>query len=143
MLCVRLLLVGTGQIIEMARQISDWNVGHTVRVCTWGGEEEGLLGSYYYSQQFRKVLDDTLIFYFNGDMSANEAGYYSLRFEMMKGDPNVPILQEIIQQYYARGTPGLDLSKYLLTVSQRSTPGGSDHQTFILDGFETGRFAHR
>eukprot|EP00013_Stygamoeba_regulata_P027382 CAMPEP_0177646794 /NCGR_PEP_ID=MMETSP0447-20121125/9956_1 /TAXON_ID=0 /ORGANISM="Stygamoeba regulata, Strain BSH-02190019" /LENGTH=526 /DNA_ID=CAMNT_0019149335 /DNA_START=173 /DNA_END=1753 /DNA_ORIENTATION=+ len=128
---------GTGQIIEMARQISTWNVNHTVRVCTWGGEEEGLLGSYYYSEQFMDELQRDLIFYFNGDMSANEAGYYTMRFEMMTGDPNVPILQEIIRQYYERGTPGLDLSKYKLSVTQRSTPGGSDHQTFILDGFET------
>jgi hypothetical protein len=61
--------VGTITIIELARQLAKYRPKRTIRLATWGGEEEGLFGSVMW---FRANEEDVLkncIMYLNFDMN--------------------------------------------------------------------------
>ncbi|MBS1998660.1 MAG: M28 family peptidase [Cyanobacteria bacterium SZAS LIN-2] len=45
---------GTAALLELARNISALSLGHTVRFCHFTGEEQGLWGSYAYSDKLAK-----------------------------------------------------------------------------------------
>ena len=64
---------GTATVMELAYQFGKIanEVGtpeHTIKVCTWGGEEEGLWGSKSFVDFHSAELKDNLIIYFNFDM---------------------------------------------------------------------------
>ncbi len=65
---------GTASVLELARQfgIMFGDLGtpkHTIKFCTWGGEEEGLHGSKAWVEKYQKTLADNLIIYINLDMN--------------------------------------------------------------------------
>ncbi|HIO25114.1 MAG TPA: M20/M25/M40 family metallo-hydrolase [Candidatus Poseidoniales archaeon] len=65
---------GTASVLELARQfgIMFADLGtpkHTIKFCTWGGEEEGLHGSKAWVEKYQKTLADNLIIYINLDMN--------------------------------------------------------------------------
>ncbi len=65
---------GTASVLELARQfgIMYGDLGtpkHTIKFCTWGGEEEGLHGSKAWVEKYQKTLADNLIIYINLDMN--------------------------------------------------------------------------
>lgn len=65
---------GTASVLELARQfgIMYGDLGtpkHTIKFCTWGGEEEGLHGSKAWVEKYQKTLADDLIIYINLDMN--------------------------------------------------------------------------
>ena len=61
--------VGTVTIIELARQFSKYRPERTIRLATWGGEEEGLFGSIkWFTANEDDVLKNCLM-YLNFDMN--------------------------------------------------------------------------
>ncbi len=69
---------GTATVIELARQFAEMGktLGtpkHTVKFCTWGGEEEGLHGSKAWVDKHAERLRENLIVYINLDMNHVDA----------------------------------------------------------------------
>jgi aminopeptidase YwaD len=61
--------VGTVTIIELARQLAKKELKRTVRLATWGAEEEGLFGSINYFDAHRQDILDNCLMYLNFDMN--------------------------------------------------------------------------
>ncbi len=60
--------VGTITIIELARQLSKYEPKRTIRLATWGGEEEGLFGSIRYFEAHEDDILKNCLMYLNFDM---------------------------------------------------------------------------
>lgn len=61
--------VGTVTIIELARQFARTKPKKTIRLATWGGEEEGLFGSTMWYEANEEDVLKNLIMYLNFDMN--------------------------------------------------------------------------
>jgi hypothetical protein len=61
--------VGTVTIIELARQLSKYNPKRTIRLATWGGEEEGLFGSIRWYTANEDDVQKNCLMYMNFDMN--------------------------------------------------------------------------
>jgi hypothetical protein len=60
---------GTAGIIETARQLAQYRPKRTIRMMTFGGEEEGLFGSKIYVLEHAQEIEDNCIFMTNFDMT--------------------------------------------------------------------------
>lgn len=74
--------VGTVTIIELARQLAKYKPEKSIRLATWGAEEEGLIGSRMYFEAHEAEALENCIMYFNYDMN---------NVELIRGN-NLPIL---------------------------------------------------
>jgi hypothetical protein len=61
--------VGTVTIIELARQFAKYKPERTIRLATWGGEEEGLFGSIAWFDANKEDVLDNCMMYLNFDMN--------------------------------------------------------------------------
>ncbi|UCE36409.1 MAG: M20/M25/M40 family metallo-hydrolase [Thermoplasmata archaeon] len=61
--------VGTVTVIELARQLAKYEPKRTIRLVTWGGEEEGLFGSIMYVEKHRDDILKNCKMYLNFDMN--------------------------------------------------------------------------
>ncbi len=61
--------VGTVTIIELSRQLVKKEPKRTIRLATWGAEEEGLLGSINYFEGNKQDIMDNCLMYLNFDMN--------------------------------------------------------------------------
>lgn len=61
--------VGTVTVIELARQLVRFKPKKTIRLATWGGEEEGLFGSIMWYRANEEDVQKNLIMYLNFDMN--------------------------------------------------------------------------
>jgi hypothetical protein len=60
---------GTVTIIELARQLGRYNPKRTIRLATWGGEEEGLFGSIKWYTKNEEDVKKNCLMYLNFDMN--------------------------------------------------------------------------
>jgi aminopeptidase YwaD len=60
--------VGTVTTIELARQLAKSKPKRTIRLATWGAEEEGLFGSINYFDSHKQDILDNCLMYLNFDM---------------------------------------------------------------------------
>lgn len=61
--------VGTVTIIELARQLGRYHPKKTIRLATWGGEEEGLFGSIKWYTKNEENVQKNCLMYLNFDMN--------------------------------------------------------------------------
>lgn len=61
--------VGTVTVIELARQLIKHDPKRTIRLATWGGEEEGLFGSMMYYYAHEEDIQKNCLMYLNFDMN--------------------------------------------------------------------------
>jgi hypothetical protein len=61
--------VGTVTIIELSRQLSKYNPKNTIRLATWGAEEEGLFGSIRWYNANEDDVQENCLMYMNFDMN--------------------------------------------------------------------------
>ncbi|KAI5203254.1 hypothetical protein AUEXF2481DRAFT_64435 [Aureobasidium subglaciale EXF-2481] len=62
---------GTISLIEVATQLTKYEVNNCVRFAWWAGEEEGLLGSYYYSQNLSPAENQKIRLFMDYDMMSS------------------------------------------------------------------------
>lgn len=65
---------GTASLLELTRGLgalarSGWRPRRTIIVCSWDGEEEGMIGSTEWVEQYVEVLERNLVAHLNVDMS--------------------------------------------------------------------------
>ena len=137
---------GTASVLELARQfgIMFGDLGtpkHTIKFCTWGGEEEGLHGSKAWVEKYQKTLADNLIIYINLDMNHvdidPERGNSLTLFGNYQSD--VDQVKNIVSLLESQ-RPELT-SNYTINIrtldGEKNTPTGmpynSDHGPFVYD----------
>ncbi|EUC38193.1 hypothetical protein COCCADRAFT_32656 [Bipolaris zeicola 26-R-13] len=123
---------GSTLILEIARALRRFNVKNKVRFAWWGAEENGLLGSKYYTQNLNATEANNILTYLNFDMVSR--GY----FGVFDGDGST---------YNLTGAPGSDAIEKLfvehltskgVNVTAARFTGGSDYQSFMNIGKPVG-----
>lgn len=137
---------GTATVVELARQFGMLyeTLGtpkHTIKFCTWGGEEEGLHGSKAWVERNRENLAENLILYINLDMNHvdidPERGNDLTLFGNYQSD--VDQIESIVTMFKEAHK---DLaSRYVIKIrtldgpknSESGMPYNSDHGPFVYD----------
>lgn len=114
---------GTAVVMELARVMkqSPDKPRRTVIFALWAGEEQGLLGSYYYADHPTHPIETTVT-YINLDMVAHGNGNVPFR-----GEYYGPEIWNILK-------PRLPESMAEYVKPERGGPGGSDHTPFLMKG---------
>jgi len=137
---------GTATVLELARQFglmySELGTpSHTIKFCTWGGEEEGLHGSKAWVEKHVGYLTDDLILYINLDMNHVDAdperGNDLTLFGNYRSD--VEQIENIVTKFKTEH-PELS-AKYDINIrtldgpknSETGMPYNSDHGPFVYD----------
>lgn len=123
---------GTTLILEIAKALRKYSVKNKVRFAWWGAEENGLLGSKYYTQNLNATEANNILTYLNFDMVSR--GY----FGVFDGDGST---------FNLTGAPGSDAIEKLfvehftqkgVNVTAARFTGGSDYQSFMNIGKPVG-----
>ncbi|KAH6614159.1 leupeptin-inactivating enzyme 1 precursor [Boeremia exigua] len=123
---------GTTLILEVARALEKYAVKNKVRFGWWGAEENGLLGSKFYTQNLNTTEANNILTYLNFDMVSR--GY----FGVFDGDGST---------FNLSGRPGSDAIEKLfvddftkkgINVTAARFTGGSDYQSFMNIGKPVG-----
>ncbi|KAF2007495.1 aminopeptidase-like protein Y [Amniculicola lignicola CBS 123094] len=123
---------GTTLILEIKHALENFKVKNKVRFAWWGAEENGLLGSKYYTQNLDATAANNILTYLNFDMVSR--GYFGVfdgdgSTHGLKGAPGSEVIEKLFLDDYA--------AKGINTTSARFT-GGSDYQSFMNIGKPVG-----
>lgn len=123
---------GTSLILEVKTALEKFKVKNKVRFAWWGAEENGLLGSKYYTTNLNASAANNILTYLNFDMVSR--GY----FGVFDGDGST---------FNTTGAPGSDAIEKLfvedltskgINVTAARFTGGSDYQSFVNIGKPVG-----
>jgi hypothetical protein len=123
---------GTTLILELANALSKFSIKNKVRFAWWGAEENGLLGSKYYTENLNTTAADAILTYLNFDMVSK--GY----FGVFDGDGS---------SFNLSGAAGSDAIEKLfvddmtskgINVTAARFTGGSDYASFMDIGKPVG-----
>lgn len=118
---------GTAALMEISRAVSKmlkegWKPRRTLKFCSWGAEEFGLIGSIEWVEQNEKILQDRAVVYLNTDVAVG--GDYVLVSQ------NCPLLSTVIFSWAKKvkdpNAHGNKTSLYDIMVERnpsRSNPG--------------------
>ena len=124
---------GTNTLLEIAVQLTKYSVNNCVRFAWWAGEEEGLLGSDYYTSQLSREENLKIRLFMDYDMLAS--GNYAYQIYNATNAVNPPGSEELrdlyIDYYKAYG------QKYTFIAFD----GRSDYDGFIKHGIPGGGIA--
>lgn len=123
---------GTSLILEVKTALEKFKVKNKVRFAWWGAEENGLLGSKYYTQHLNATSANNILAYLNFDMVSR--GY----FGVFDGDGSVynltgPAGSDVIEKIFVD-----DMTSKGINVTAARFTGGSDYQSFINIGKPVG-----
>jgi putative aminopeptidase FrvX len=120
--------VGTVTVIELARQLAKYNPKRTIRLATWGGEEEGLYGSVIWTNRHKEDVIDNCMMYFNFDMNNVDLKRGNEMTFTVSDNSSVKHVQSITNQL---GRESYELDKYDISVVYYDLSKiGSDHLAF-------------
>lgn len=119
---------GTATIIELARQLAKEKPAYTIRLATFGGEEEGIFGSYAWHDAHKDEIAANLIHYFNFDMDNVDIERCNEMWVGTNTNASVRAMKEIVTMAQAK-YPYFE--KYNITVMwEADLPNNSDHASF-------------
>ncbi|KAF2265432.1 aminopeptidase-like protein Y [Lojkania enalia] len=123
---------GTTLILEIKTALEKFKVKNKVRFAWWGAEENGLLGSKYYTENLNATAANNILTYLNFDMVSK--GYFGV-FDgdgstyNLTGAPGSDVIEQLFLDHYARKN---------ITVTPARFTGGSDYQSFMNIGKPVG-----
>ncbi len=120
---------GTSALLEVIRILSNYNFEKTIRFIFFSGEEEGLLGSYYYCSLAKYVYEDSIISAINIDMIG-----YSIEGRdsaSIIGKPNNPNCQPLVDYFISCADTYTNL-RCIRAIIDRPR---SDHASFNRFGY--------
>ncbi|KAF2021610.1 leupeptin-inactivating enzyme 1 precursor [Aaosphaeria arxii CBS 175.79] len=123
---------GTSLILEIKTALEKFRVKNKVRFIWWGAEENGLLGSKFYTNNLNVTAANSILAYLNFDMVSR--GY----FGVFDGDGSTynlsgPAGSDVIERIFVE-----DLTSKGINVTAARFTGGSDYQSFINIGKPVG-----
>lgn len=124
---------GTATVIEMARNVAKYTPQYTIRFATFGGEEQGLFGSYEYYKAHKEELHSKLVIYLNLDMPNVGPKGETMWIGVSNGnylDGMNKAKDSVLNKY-----PNLE-EKYNITVAQDPLQSSSDMATFSVEGMD-------
>ncbi len=149
---------GTATVLEIAAMFSEYisengEPDRTIRFCTWGGEEEGLWGSFAYVEEMNEELTENLRLYVNLDMNHVDIDLENRgnSVTLFTNHPEDYKHIEAISEEYKKDNPEM-AKKYVINLGlyegDKGEPNGmpcnSDHCPFVYNldnGNKIGRAA--
>ena len=128
---------GATTVIELAYQLAHREVDRTIRLCTFGGEEDGLLGSFAYVEAHKSELQARCRGALNFDMPHVNLQRGNQGWFTPDKRERFPLYQAIVDDVY-KARPDLK-ERFDYAVELQEHPGevGSDSSPFALLGIET------
>jgi Zn-dependent M28 family amino/carboxypeptidase len=123
---------GSTLILEIAKALRKYSVKNKVRFAWWGAEENGLLGSKYYTQNLNASEANNILTYLNFDMVAK--GYFGV-FDgdgssfNLSGAPGSAAIEKLFVEHFEKEGVNVTAAKFT---------GGSDYQSFMNIGKPVG-----
>ncbi|KAL5118090.1 hypothetical protein ACEQ8H_003925 [Pleosporales sp. CAS-2024a] len=123
---------GSTLILEVKKALAKFRVKNRVRFAWWGAEENGLLGSKYYTQNLNASEANKILTYLNFDMVSK--GYFGV-FDgdgssfNLSGPPGSAAIEKLFVDH---------LTKNGVNVTAARFTGGSDYQSFMNMGKPVG-----
>jgi Zn-dependent M28 family amino/carboxypeptidase len=116
---------GTTLILEIFNALQKFKFKNKIRLAWWGAEENGLVGSRYYTSNINSTTINSLLCYLNFDMVSR--GY----FGVFDGDGSThnltgPAGSDVIEKLFVD-----DLTSKGITVTPAVFTGGSDYASFM------------
>jgi hypothetical protein len=124
---------GTVAVIELARQLSKYKPDKTIRLATWGGEEEGLLGSYEYFKAHKEEIKKNMLYNFNMDQTHVNLSRDN-RLWITTSNDNINKDLTNIRDILQKNEP--TLKKYNVGITTNRDVRGVDYETFMVEGIE-------
>jgi hypothetical protein len=123
---------GTSLILEVKTALEKFRVKNKVRFAWWAAEENGLLGSKYYTQSLNATAANNILTYLNFDMVSR--GYFGVfdgdgSTHNLTGAPGSDVIEKLFVQ---------DLTSKGINVTAARFTGGSDYQSFMNIGKPVG-----
>jgi len=123
---------GSTLILEISRALEKYGVKNKVRFAWWGAEENGLLGSKYYTQNLNATEANNILTYLNFDMVGR--GYFGVfdgdgSTHNLTGAPGSDVIEKLFVE---------DMTKKGINVTAARFTGGSDYQSFMNIGKPVG-----
>lgn len=124
---------GTISLIEVAKQLSNYNVTNKVRFAWWAAEEEGLLGSNFYASSLTPEENQKIRLFMDYDMMASP----NYEYEVYDGNNEVnPNGSQELKDFYIDYYTSNGLNYTLIPFD-----GRSDYVGFIENGIPGGGIA--
>jgi len=123
---------GSTLILEIKKALEKFRVKNKVRMAWWGAEENGLLGSKYYTQNLKASEANNILTYLNFDMVSR--GYFGVfdgdgsSFNLTGAPGSAAIENLFVDHYTSNG----------INVTAARFTGGSDYQSFMNIGKPVG-----
>ena len=122
---------GTITIIGLARALAGYSPKKTIRLCTFGGEEEGLFGSTFYFNAHREELLEKCTVMLNFDMDNVDLERADTLPIQFSSNATIEIVEEIAKKVQKAEK----FQKYKVSVSWSSLlTAGSDQLPFATNG---------
>lgn len=124
---------GTISLLEIATQLTKYEVNNCVRFGWWAGEEEGLLGSTYYAEQLSAAENQKIRLFMDYDMMASPNGVFQIYNSTNGADPaGSGELRVLYEDWYKE--QGLNFTYIVFD-------GRSDYVGFLDAGIPSGGIA--
>ncbi|KAF2184755.1 aminopeptidase-like protein Y [Zopfia rhizophila CBS 207.26] len=123
---------GTSLILEVKTALEKFKVKNKVRFVWWGAEENGLLGSEYYTEHLNATEVNKILAYLNFDMVSR--GYFGVfdgdgSTHNLTGPPGSDVIEKIFID---------DMTSKGVNVTAARFTGGSDYASFMAIGKPVG-----
>ncbi len=131
---------GATAVVELAHQLADAKVERTIRLCTYGGEEDGLFGSTAYVEAHEKEIKRNCVGVLNLDMPHVNLQRSNSGTVTPDNEERFELVEAIIDQVFD-DRPDLD-ERFDYHIALMEHPGevGTDSMPFALLGVETINF---
>lgn len=123
---------GSSLVLEVKTALENFRVKNKVRFAWWGAEENGLLGSKYYTANLNTSEANNILTYLNFDMVSR--GY----FGVFDGDGSTYNLTAPPGSEFIEKTFVDDMTSKGINVTAARFTGGSDYQSFFNIGKPVG-----
>lgn len=123
---------GSTLILEIKRALEKFRTKNKVRFAWWGAEENGLLGSKYYTQNLNATEANKILTYLNFDMVSR--GYFGV-FDgdgssfNLTGAPGSAAIEKLFVEHFTQNGVNVTAARFT---------GGSDYQSFMNIGKPVG-----
>jgi hypothetical protein len=131
---------GTTTVIELAHQLSEVEVERTIRLMTFGAEEDGLYGSFNYVEAHQEEINRSCVGMLNFDMPHVNLQRGNQGWVTPDDKDRFDLIETIIDDIY-EDRPDLE-QRFNYSVSLMEHPGevGSDSMPFARSGIPTINF---
>jgi hypothetical protein len=131
---------GTTAVIELAHQMADAKVERTIRFVTYGGEEDGLFGSFAYVEAHEDEMKRDCVACLNLDMSHVNLQRGNRGYVTPDNEDRFEVIENIIEQIYEDRPDLKELFDYRISLMEHPGEIGSDSMPYALIGIETINF---